>query len=532
MGLCLDGQPSVVRIHRVAAFQWECDLPLASQHPCGKTAFRDLKGKLGRCWECLQSWQLKLPLKSCRPIPEELVNGMFLMGVAQGVLAGPRALDFWSAAMLVRVGFHCLFRPGEICKLIVGNLHFPRTSWNTQMCVVRLRDPKNRTSLGRFQCSLSREVSIVRWLRWYTEGCDAHTKLWPSSITKFSKVFKPLLGFLGLERLALTTASLRPGGATKAFVEGMSISNLKYLGRWRVEHSLETYIQEAMCQLMSSSLTDCEQSALHTLLSSCSDQLDSPPSRHWSVFCSRAAQWRGHQAQVARTRQRLQLSSCKTTKPMRTWESCIRRTPLATFALWDTERLKKLGRMKAEPNYPKGIVRGFAKLVLALRELSDTANGQDVPSAVSSSIPAAATSVYLPPLHAGALEPLQLAPVAELHSGKGSRAAPAKSAEHKQGCRDIFLDSESPSLAWPGWPFARPRSACQSTRAFPTALVPMLRTWRNVGTFFTHLVVVLFTWIPVSLFAFMVVTLLADPLLFGSLVWELLQWPTRSMHQH
>ena len=94
MGLCLDGQPSVVRIHRVAAFQWECDLPLASQHPCGKTAFRDLKGKLGRCWECLQSWQLKLPLKSRRPIPEELVNGMFLMGVAQGVLAGPRALDF------------------------------------------------------------------------------------------------------------------------------------------------------------------------------------------------------------------------------------------------------------------------------------------------------------------------------------------------------------------------------------------------------------------------------------------------------
>ena len=58
-----------------------------------QTAFRDLKGKLGRCWECLQSWQLKLPLKSRRPIPEELVNGMFLMGVAQGVLAGPRALD-------------------------------------------------------------------------------------------------------------------------------------------------------------------------------------------------------------------------------------------------------------------------------------------------------------------------------------------------------------------------------------------------------------------------------------------------------
>ena len=118
-------------------------------------------------------------------------------------------------------------------------------------------------------------------------------------------------------------------------------------------------------------------------------------------------------------------------------------TPLATLALWDNERLKKLGRMKAEPNSPKDIVRGFAKLVLALRELSDTANGQDVPRAFSSSIPAAATSVYLPPLHAGALEPLPLVPVAKFHSGKRSRAAPAKSAEHKQGCHDIFLDCES-----------------------------------------------------------------------------------------
>ena len=35
----------------------------------------------------------------------------------------------------------------------------------------------------------------------------------------------------------------------------------------------------------------------------------------------------------------------------------------------------------------------------------------------------------------------------------------------------------------------------------------------------------------VLIFTFMVVTLLADPMLFGRVAWELLEWPTRSMRQ-
>ena len=50
-----------------------------------QTAFRDLEGQLGRSRECLQSWQLKLPLQSRRPIAAALVNGMFLVGIAQGL---------------------------------------------------------------------------------------------------------------------------------------------------------------------------------------------------------------------------------------------------------------------------------------------------------------------------------------------------------------------------------------------------------------------------------------------------------------
>ena len=64
-----------------------------------------------------------------------------------------------------------------------------------------------------------------------------------------------------------------------------------------MENSLETYVQEAMCQLTSSSLTDTEQTAMHALLCDCSSQLDSPPGLQWSALISRARQWQGRQSQ-------------------------------------------------------------------------------------------------------------------------------------------------------------------------------------------------------------------------------------------
>ena len=279
-----------------------------------QTAFRGLKGLLGRSWECLQSWQLKLPLQSRRPITETLVNGMFLVGAAQALLMGPKALDFWASAILVRLGFHCLLRPAEICKLVVADLHFPQSLWDPEKCVVRLRDPKNRSSLGRFQFCLVTDRSLVQWLQWFTEGCSPDTRLWAGSQAKFSKMFHKLVRLMGLDRLQLTPGSLRPGGASRAFMEGCSIANLKYLGRWRVEHSLETYIQEAMCQLCSTCLTDDEHSALHQLTVSCSEQLQSSPALHWSVFLSHAAQWRGRRGKQV-LQHRSQPISSKSSKP-------------------------------------------------------------------------------------------------------------------------------------------------------------------------------------------------------------------------
>ena len=130
-------------------------------------------------------------------------------------------------------------------------------------------------------------------------------------------------------------------------------------------------------------------------------------------------------------------------------------TPLASFALWDNERLKKLGRMKADPGCPKDIIRCFAKLVLAFRDLSETAHNQAVPR-IGSSMPTVACASFLPPLHAEPLGPLPLVPVAKIHGVKKSRAALVNNCEDN-GCHDEFWDCQSQTWAFP-------RGSCEHFR--------------------------------------------------------------------
>ena len=73
-----------------------------------------------------------------------------------------------------------------------------------------------------------------------------------------TKSFDIVLLRLGLGRFPLTPGCLRPGGATRLFLAGKAISSLKYAGRWRAETSLEVYVQEAMCHLASTEMSDIQ----------------------------------------------------------------------------------------------------------------------------------------------------------------------------------------------------------------------------------------------------------------------------------
>ena len=272
-----------------------------------QTSRRELKGKLGRAWDALKSWQLKQPLKSRVPMPEILMRAFFIFSLVEAMVAGKDldTLSSFSFALMIRIGFHCLLRPAELLKLTAGDIRLPASAYEPRRAVIRLKDPKNRSSLGRFQFVMVEDESLVAWLEWYLAGVSESTKLWPGTPAKFSKRFRHTLSRLGLHRFPLTPGCLRPGGATRAFLDGMSISSLKYRGRWRQESSLEVYIQESMCHLLSTEMTQDEYECIHSLLSSAQAQWDCPPPLPWAHYFSRGSQWRKKAARDFSTFRRL-----------------------------------------------------------------------------------------------------------------------------------------------------------------------------------------------------------------------------------
>ena len=278
-----------------------------------QTAFRCLKGCLGRAWDCISSWKLQCPLRSRIPMPLLIMQAMFLMSIANGLTAmrNSERLAAFSFAVLVRLGHHCLLRPGEILKLVVADIRLPNARASAaqgepEVAILRLRDPKNKASLGRFQFALVKDISIVRWLAWLVSDCPPEMRLWPGDGRRFSLLFRQTLSSMGLTRFGLTPGSLRPGGATLAFMSGSTVSELKYRGRWKVESSLEVYIQEAMSHLCVCELADHEHSVLTHMLSMGVSQWQQPPALPWGHFFSRSQQWRGlalWQSQANRSRQ-------------------------------------------------------------------------------------------------------------------------------------------------------------------------------------------------------------------------------------
>ena len=235
-------------------------------------------------------------------MPHIVLQGFFAMAIALALSAKTTSeiLKRFAFAVLTRIGHHCLLRPGEMLKLVVGDIRLPKGSHEPEVAILRLRDPKNKASLGRFQFAIVKDVAAVRWLAWFVDQCPDDMKLWPGDPKLYTVHFRKIISRLGLARLPLTPGCLRPGGATLAYMEGATVSDLKYKGRWRVESSLEVYIQEAMAHLCVCELSSQEHGALAHMLSMGVAQWQAPPNFPWTRFFSRAAQWRGMASRRAR----------------------------------------------------------------------------------------------------------------------------------------------------------------------------------------------------------------------------------------
>jgi hypothetical protein len=194
-------------------------------------------------------------------------------------------------AVLIRVGFFCLLRPGELTSLLAGDVMISFALDKCKQAIIAIRDPKTRNFMGRAQFALLNDDCTIKWLEWLLTSVPATMKLWPSNTATFRSIFNRVLARANIT-LGFSPASLRAGGATHMILEGYELGRLMFLGRWRTSTTLSSYIQEAMTQLVWAQLGASVSDMVIAAVAQSSSFWSTPPLKPWSLLFSRARQWR------------------------------------------------------------------------------------------------------------------------------------------------------------------------------------------------------------------------------------------------
>ncbi len=235
---------------------------------CCQHMMPHLKSKLAAAWANVKVWEEKRSTRLRAPVPVPI--WLMLVGLARAHACDAEQsvdrLEWMIVALLIELGMLCLLRPGELFRLCPGDFALPGSfSLSQDRAAIRIISPKNRRQFGDSQFVTLLNPSCIAWIRDSLKVAPCDQPLWGKKAARFSRLFKQLTRELGVEDCRFTPASLRPGGATMFFGQGVPINMLRFLGRWTVERSLEHYIQEAMATQILNKLSDKAISRLKKL---------------------------------------------------------------------------------------------------------------------------------------------------------------------------------------------------------------------------------------------------------------------------
>lgn len=217
--------------HAVLAIQWFWPMML---------------GQLQTPWKSLESWWLEVPVKNRIPMPVDVLELLFVCALMLACAHASIKRRQWAVlAIVLRIGFFGLLRPGELLCLVVGDVYVCEVLGQYQL-VVTIRNPKTRKWLGRRQHVLISDVCTCVWVKWLIQGRSSDEPLWPWGESVARSLFRTLCRSRGLTSSGLTLASLRAGGATHAYQVCQDVSRIQFMGRWASLRTVKIYIQEAM----------------------------------------------------------------------------------------------------------------------------------------------------------------------------------------------------------------------------------------------------------------------------------------------
>ncbi len=254
--------------------------------------YRHTKSQLHYAWDAVKSWEMLAPVSLRVPMPFLVMRAIFSYAMLRGFNSyGADARDWICFGIGVFLSFTGLLRPGEFCTLTAGKCAAPGSSLHSlrDKVMMTIVNGKNRRVFGRIQIAISEHDVVARWMTWLLAGMHPDARIFTGGAAKFRSLMKLACKALNITHLKFSPASLRAGGATFFFSDGVEFGKIKYRGRWAALHTLEHYVQEAAAALV---LVRLEPEILTIIeqLVEFGSVFDAPPQAPWSLFFSRARQ--------------------------------------------------------------------------------------------------------------------------------------------------------------------------------------------------------------------------------------------------
>lgn len=197
------------------------------------------RSQLTKVWNLVSKWERLEPLCHRAPLPFVIFQAMIVTAMCWGWRR-------WAATTVL--AFEGICRPGETLSALRRDLLLPSdlVVENPATCFLRVREPKGRfRGIGKVQHAKITSQTVVDFLEKIFGPVPRNEPLYAGCPSSYRRRWDRILLFLGIPiRLGLTPASLRGGGAVRAYRADEDIAKLLWRMRLKNVETLQHYLQE------------------------------------------------------------------------------------------------------------------------------------------------------------------------------------------------------------------------------------------------------------------------------------------------
>ena len=219
-------------------FLWDMNLGLsvAQATVCGVQHMLNHTVKLRGAWRITGTWRRCEPPTRAPPLPQVAVLAMAMQALSE---QDP------DLCVSLLIAFFAFLRTGEVLALTIGQVFVD----NHGGIVISLGQSKSGKRRGENEFAIIDPSPVATIIAMFLASRTAGQSMVNRTELQWRQDFDRLLATLHIDNMEFRPYSLRRGGATQAFVSGMSMSKIMVRGRWRQDQTARIYIQEGTALL-------------------------------------------------------------------------------------------------------------------------------------------------------------------------------------------------------------------------------------------------------------------------------------------